>query len=193
MNLTGQIESLLLAATRPLTARRLAELAGATAEEVTVVLDELAARFNEPDGGIHLLRHAGTAQLVTGPAYSKMITEYLKEEQAGDLTRPSLETLTIIAYRGPISKIHLDTIRGVNCSLILRNLMIKGLVEAKAAKDKYQTSYQVTNDFVRFLGLDQITELPDYAKLNGDQLFDQLLNPNGPVVSEEQAVTKEIS
>lgn len=193
MNLTGKIESLLLAATRPLTMRRLGELSGCTSEEAAAVVDQLAERFNDPESGIHLLRHAGAAQLVTGPAYSKMITDYLKEEQAGDLTRPALETLTIIAYRGPISKIHLDTIRGVNCSLILRNLMIKGLIEAKAAKDKYQTSYQVTNDFVRFLGLDQISDLPDYAKLNGDQLFDQLLNPGEPVVSAEQVVAKETS
>ncbi len=55
--------------------------------------------------------------------------------------------------------------------------MIKGLVEAKAHKDKLQTSYQVTNDFVRFLGLNHISELPEYQQLNQNEHLDSLLNP----------------
>src|SRR4029077_18065787 len=92
------------------------------------------------------------------------------------------------AYRGPISKIQLDTIRGVNCALILRNLMIKGLVEAKANRDKLQTSYQVTTDFVKYLGLTTIAELPDYERLNHDEQLNQLLNPQPVTVTEEQTV-----
>ncbi|MEK7537609.1 MAG: SMC-Scp complex subunit ScpB, partial [Patescibacteria group bacterium] len=114
-----------------------------------------------------------------------LVTAYLKEEQAGELTRPALETLTIVAYRGPISKIQLDTIRGVNCSLILRHLMIKGLVEAKHAKDKYQTTYRVSADFVRFLGLTDITQLPDYEQLHVDERLEQILNPAAPVTVNE--------
>lgn len=177
MDLARKLESLLFASPRPLSYRKLAELAGARPEEVKPVVKELAAKLNIDTSGINILRHGESVQMVTSPLESKLITQFLKEEQAGELTRPSLETLTIIAYRGPISKIQLDTIRGVNCALILRNLMIKGLVEAKAHKDKLQSSYQVTTDFIRFLGLNRIAELPDYETLNQNEHLDTLLNP----------------
>ncbi len=181
-SLTNQLESLLLASPRPLSLRKLAELTGRTTETVTAALEEISQKFNTESSGIHLLRHSQSAQFVTSPLNSKLVTEFLKEEQAGELTQPALETLTIIAYRGPISKVQLDTIRGVNCSLILRHLMIKGLVEAKANKDKYQTSYQVTNDFVRYLGLTEMNQLPEYDQLHHDERLEQLLNP-APVIT----------
>lgn len=187
MSLTSQLASLLLASPRPLTVRKLADHTGRTPDEVTAALDALSQQYNVDDSGIQLLRHGQTAQFVTSPLNSKLVTEFLKEEQAGELTRPALETLTIVAYRGPISKIQLDTIRGVNCSLILRHLMIKGLVEGKAAKEKLQTTYQVTSDFVRYLGLTDITQLPDYEQLHHDERLEQLLNPTAVTATEEAA------
>ncbi len=177
MELSGKIESLLFASTKPLTIKRLAELCGVKPDQIESAVAGLTEKYNQDEQGINLLKHSTTVQLVTNPLNSKLITDFLKEEQAGELTRPALETLTIVAYRGPISKIQLDTIRGVNCALILRNLMIKGLIEAKHHKDKLQTSYQVTADFVRYLGLNGIQELPDYQELNQNENLDQLLNP----------------
>lgn len=189
MKLTSTLESLLFISVRPMSIRKLAELAHASAEEVMSTLDELSQRFNTDDSGIHLIRQSQTVQMVSSPLNSKIITAFLKEEQAGELSRPALEALTIIAYRGPISKIQLDTIRGVNCALILRNLMIKGLVEAKNHKDKYQTSYQVTSDFIRYLGLHAIRDLPDYEQLHTHEHLEQLLNPTQVNPTEEFANT----
>jgi len=61
----------------------------------------------------------------------KLLKILLKDETTGELTKPSIETLTIIAYRGPIAKYELERIRGINCSLILRNLILRGLAEEK--------------------------------------------------------------
>ncbi len=192
MTLRSKIESLLFISPRPLTVKRLAELAGSDPAIVETELTTLADHYNVNDSGLHLLRHANSVQFVSSPLNSKLVTDFIKEEQAGELTRPALETLTIVAYRGPMAKIQLDTIRGVNCALILRNLMIKGLVEAKTAgKDKHQTSYHVTMDFVRYLGLNQISELPEYEKLNRDENLEQLLNPTVTVVQHEQAAAVE--
>lgn len=176
-DLITKIESILFVATKPLTAKRLAELTGGDVKAVEEALNEVESRHATAGGGILLQRHGATVQFVTSPVASRIVTEYLKEEQAGELTRPALETLTIIAYRGPISKIQLDTIRGVNCALILRNLMIKGLVEATPNKDKLQTSYEVTTDFLRFMGLTKISDLPDYDKLHNEETLNMLLNP----------------
>ncbi len=189
MTLRSKLESLLFITPRPLTVKRLAELAGADVSAVEAEVTALTANYNGEESGVHLLRHGDTVQFVSSPLNSKLVTEFIKEEQAGELTRPALETLTIVAYRGPISKIQLDTIRGVNCALILRNLMIKGLVEAKQHKDKRQASYQVTMDFVRFLGLNHISELPDYEQLNRDENLEQVLNPTSTVVKHEDGAT----
>lgn len=188
MNLIRNLESLLLVATRPMSLKKLAEQTSVTVGDIEQAMMQLKEKYNTEDSGIHLLEHGSTVQFVTSPTSSALVTEYLKEEQAGELTRPALETLTIVAYRGPISKIQLDTIRGVNCSLILRNLMIKGLVESKSAKDKFQTTYTVTTDFIRFLGLTDISQLPDYEQLHVDERLEQIINPTAPVtVAEDTA------
>jgi segregation and condensation protein B len=193
MNVTQQIESLLLVATKPLTVRRLVELTTASTEEVEAALTAIEQKFSAPESGMHLMRHNGTAQFVTSPEVSAVVTEYLKEEQAGELTRAALETLTIIAYRGPISKIQLDTIRGVNCALIIRNLLIKGLIEAKNHKDRAQSTFQVTADFIRHLGLMSVTELQDYERLHSDQLMEQLLHPVTHTIQETDQVAQQTS
>jgi segregation and condensation protein B len=100
------------------------------------------------------------------------------------LTQPSIETLTIIAYRGPISKAEIEKIRGVNCSLILRNLMIRGLVDFDIDKNNGQELYNVTVDFLQYLGLNTVEDLPDYMRLHQlESLVDFLAN-------KEEAVNK---
>lgn len=190
-SLTTTIESLLFVATKPLTTKRLAELTQATIDDIELALQSLTEKYNVDGNGIQLVHHNSSIQFVSSPDTSKVVTEYLKEEQAGELTRPALETLTIIAYRGPISKVQLDTIRGVNCALILRNLMIKGLIEAKTHKDRMQTSYEVTMDFLRFLGLTSISELPEYDRLHREETLEALLNPQTVTATDDGETSSE--
>ena len=91
------------------------------------------------------------------------------------MTQPSLETLTIIAYRGPITKPEIEQIRGVNCSLILRNLLIRGLIEEKEDKQRLQNTYTISFDFLRHLGADRVEELPQYSDLHTDEVVGQLI------------------
>jgi segregation and condensation protein B len=118
----------------------------------------------------------GEYQMSTAPDSSKMVKDFLKDEITGELTRPALETLTIVAYRGPISKPDLEQIRGVNCSLILRNLMIKGLVEVKSSDKSGEALYNITFDFMRYLGIKKTSELPDYEKLSKNEILEKVLN-----------------
>lgn len=175
MSLKNNIEGLLFVATKPLSQKKITELTQAEEAEVRSALEELEIEYNNQPRGIQLVSHAGKVQLMTQPECRKVVEEYLKEEQFGELTKPGLETLTIIAYRGPITKPELEQIRGVNCSLILRNLMIKGLVEAQEDQEKTQTVYQVTFDFIRYLGLKEISELPDYEKLSQHEHLEKIL------------------
>ena len=120
-------------------------------------------------------RPRGGVQMVTAGYNAKLVKDFIKEETTGELTRAALETLTIVAYRGPITRAELEQIRGVNCAVILRHLLIRGLVESIENKKKMQTTYNVTFDFLRFLGLNQQSELPDYDKLNSSESLQRML------------------
>lgn len=173
--LKSKIETLLLIAAKPMAVKQLADLTGNTAQEVEAVADELVEKYKNEKSGIQIIKNELKYQLVSSPENSKLVQEFLKDETTGELSRPSLEALTIIAYRGPISKIDLDRIRGVNCSLIVRNLMIRGLIEVKNDKKDKEAYYSVSLDFIRFLGINDIKELPDYERLHQNDTIDRML------------------
>jgi segregation and condensation protein B len=169
------IESLLFISTKPLSIRKLAELTQAEKQEVEEAVENLIQEYNSQEKGIQIVRHSEKVQMVTHPKNARIIQAFLKDEMTGELTKPGLETLTIVAYRGPITKAELEQIRGVNCSLILRNLMIKGLIEAKEDRQAMVTRYNVTFEFLRYLGLRDVRELPDYEKLSKNEVLENFL------------------
>ncbi len=175
-NLKSKIESLLFVASRPLSLKKIGEEVGAEKNDVKNALDELIGEGAAAGRGIQIMEVDGEYQMSTNPDTAKMVKEFLKDEITGELTRPALETLTIVAYRGPISKPDLEQIRGVNCSLILRNLMIKGLAEAKASDKGGEALYNITFDFMRYLGIKKTSELPDYEKLSKSEIFEKILD-----------------
>lgn len=175
-NLKAQLESILLVCSRPITFAKLAEILNAKKEDILSQLNDLSQEYQESNRGFRLLINNQQTQLVSGPENAKLVQGYLKGELTGELTKPSLETLTIIAYRQPVTKAVLEQIRGVNCSLILRNLMIRGLVEAEYDKERAVTVYSATLDFLKYLGINAVSELPDFEKLNSDENLQKLLS-----------------
>lgn len=154
---------------RPLSAKKMSEILSVPVKEIEKEANELVDDYANNPRGIHVMVSGGTYQMATSPDNSKLIEEFVKSEQTGDLTKPSLETLTIIAYRGPISKSDIEQIRGVNCSLILRNLLIRGLVEAQFDRALKTTVYQATLAFLEFLGVRKTSDLPDFERLHSDE------------------------
>lgn len=188
-NLKSKIESLLFVAGRPLSLKRISETVGGEKAEVKKILDELVEEAGASGRGVQIMEIDEEYQMATSPDSAKMVKDFLKDEITGDLTRPSLETLTIVAYRGPISKPDLEQIRGVNCSLILRNLMIKGLVEAKAADKGGEAVYNITFDFMRYLGIKKTSELPEYEKLSKSEILEKIMNLSGESGKEENKIS----
>lgn len=173
--LRSQIESLLFIAARPVSVKEMAKAVKNDSKEVEAAADELLQDYKDRETGIQIIKNDSQFQMVSSPQNSKLVQEFIQDETGGELTRPSLETLTIIAYRSPISKSDLDRIRGVNCSLILRNLLLRGLVKSQKDKQKEETYYTVSMEFLRFLGVNDIKELPDYDKLSQDDTIDRIL------------------
>lgn len=174
--LMKKIESLLFVASRPLGLKKICEQVGGDKKAVSGSLHELVEECKKNGRGVQIIEIDGEYQMSTVPDSSKMVRDFLKDEMTGELTRPALETLTIVAYRGPVSKPELEQIRGINCSLILRNLMIKGLVEAKTSDAGGDVLYNITVDFMRYLGIAKINELPDYEKLSKSEILEKILN-----------------
>jgi segregation and condensation protein B len=176
MELKSQIESLLFVSIKALSLRELGTFFSKSDNEIKEAIEELNKDYKKRKSGLIIILNNKKYQLSSAPENAKIVKDFLKDESSGELSQPSLEALTIIAYRGPISKLEIERIRGVNCSLILRNLLIRGLIEESFDKKKQENYYSVSHDFVRFLGLKSIDKLPDYENLNKSDLVNEFLN-----------------
>lgn len=162
MSLSNQLESILFVAQKPVAPADLARALGADIEAVNAGLSELDTKFAQ--GGLRLIRHADKVSLGTAPESADVVKKFLRADEHGELTRPALETLAVIAYRGPVTKPEMEQIRGVNCSLIIRNLLMRGLIEEQA-KEGTEPTYQVTHALLGHLGVTNVATLPDFEAL----------------------------
>ncbi len=173
--ISAKIEALLFVATKPMTTKQLALALGIPTAEIDVALAELGTARNVEMSGIHLVLGDEGVMLASNPAFADVVVSLAKEDIEPELTRPSLETLTIIAYRGPMTKPEIEAIRGVNCTLILRNLLMRGLITEEEDAIKLQPVYAMSNDALRVLGLHSVKELPEYDALHTNARVDTLL------------------
>lgn len=169
MSINSQIETILFVASKPLSIKKIAKVLQAEENVALEALKELVAKYNVAESGMLVLQNNEDWQMVSSPENKAIAENFLKAEISGELTRPQLETLTVVSYCGPITRPELDQIRGVNCSLILRNLMMRGLIKENDDNATLLPKYEVTMEYLRHLGLNSITELPDYAKLHEHQ------------------------
>mgnify|MGYP001619933875 CR=1 FL=1 len=175
MSLKSNVESLLFGAGRPMTAKKVGEFVGEKEGPVEDVLKQLQQEYKGRESGLQIFSTGKNWQMGTSGESSSAVAAFVKEEFAGELTRPQLETLTVIAYRGPISKIELEIIRGVSCGLILRNLMIRGLVDEEYDPVRKENRIRVSMDFLRHLGVRAVEELPEYEALHSHEVMATLL------------------
>lgn len=172
-----KIECLLFVTHKPLGLKKIASLLSIPVKEIERVLEELMHEYIPEQKGIVLVHTQDNEYFFsTNPEMSQLVKDYLKEDVSGELTRPALETLAVIAYRGPVSKIDIEQIRGVNCSLALRNLLIRGLIEVVEDKKAMSKIYTLSAECMNYFGLQSVSTLPEYEKLHSHELFAQLLN-----------------
>ncbi|HVQ44927.1 MAG TPA: SMC-Scp complex subunit ScpB [Candidatus Saccharimonadia bacterium] len=159
LNLDALIEAVLFSTHEPLTMAQLATITGADTDAIPGALESLKGRLT---GGIRLAHSGDTFRLVTAPEAAPVIQAFLDDTQRQDLTRPALETLAIVAYRGPITKSHIEHIRGVASESMLRNLVARGLVaEAGRSPEPGRPQlYAVSHTFLQHFGLTSTTDLP---------------------------------
>lgn len=159
MELFRQIEGLLFYKASPVRISALCKIFSVDASAVESALTQLQTQLQQ--SALRLLRSDNEVQLVTAPELDELIESVRKDEMKRDIGKAGAETLAIVLYKGPISRAEIDRIRGVNSSFILRNLLIRGLVEREM--EKGSSLFSVTPSLLSHLGIINKTELPNYA------------------------------
>ncbi len=164
MNLESKIESLLFFKGEQISLKKIADILNETEEEILNAISNLE---NSLSGrGIVLLKKESSFMLGTSPDMSDIIEGLIKEDLNKDLGKAGLETLSIVLYLGPVTRSRVDYIRGVNSNFILRNLMIRGLVEKiNNPEDQRSFLYKPTFELLAHLGVSNIEELPEYSSV----------------------------
>ncbi|MES2014415.1 MAG: SMC-Scp complex subunit ScpB [Patescibacteria group bacterium] len=159
-----QIEAALFFRGGTLSIKELASQTGFTEEEIESGLTSLTMSLE--GRGIHVVREKNTVALATAPETHELIEKMRREELEGPLGKAGLETISIIIFRGPISRSDVEYVRGVNCSSILRSLLIRGLIErVENPTDKRSFLYQATAELPAYLGVGTLEEIPGYADI----------------------------
>lgn len=169
-NLEKQIEAILFFKGEPVSLKKLADILKVSKEEIFEAISSL--KNSLLSRGIVLLDNNDEYQLGTSPEYSELIENLQKEDLNKDLSKASLETLSIILYKNIVSRSEIDYIRGVNSTFSLRLLLVRGLIEKNIdPNDSRRYTYSPSFDLLSYLGISSVSELPDYDevqnKLNG--------------------------
>lgn len=165
--LHSQIEAVLFWKAEPTSIKKLAEALSVSDSEIMEGIQAL--RQSLEGRGINVVEHDNNVTLGTSREASAIIEKLTKEELSRDLGKAGLETLSIILYQGPISRADIDYIRGVNSQFIIRNLMIRGLVErSDNPEDGRSFLYKPTLALISHLGISRLEELGDYSAVRED-------------------------
>ena len=166
-DLKSIVESLLFVADGPLTLERLDEvLDGATREEIRAILDELQRELENHHRGVRLIEVAGGFQLRTPKVNADWVKKLLGGRPAR-MSRATLETLAIIAYRQPVTKAEIEAIRGVDVDGVVNTLLERGLIRAVARKDVPGRPflYGTTPEFLQLFNLKDLSHLPTLKEM----------------------------
>lgn len=160
LSIAAQVESLLFVADGPVSVGRLAEALEVTPGQIERALTDLAAAYT--GRGLRLQRASKHVQLITAPEAAPCVERFLGLEARACLSQAALETLSIIAYRQPITRPEIEAIRGVSSDSVLRTLLGVGLIEevGRAPTVGRPILYGTTFEFLQHFGLSSMDELP---------------------------------
>jgi segregation and condensation protein B len=166
MGLPALVESLLFVAEEPVAVSRLGQTLGVTTEDVEAALTELAATYQADGGrGIRVQRTGDRVQLVSASEAAPLIERFLGLDLTSRFSPAAMETLAIVAYRQPLTRAEIETIRGVSCDAVLRTLVAHELVEPVGRLEQAGRPflYGTTFQFLQHFGLESLDALPSLS------------------------------
>lgn len=168
--LEASLEALLFVAAAPVEISQLAEALDQKAQDVEAALHNLEQTY-QSGRGLSLQWHQNRVQLTTAPAMAALVEKFLGLEATARLSRAALEALAIIAYRQPVTRPSVDSIRGVNSDGVLKSLLSKGLVQevGRSEGPGRPILYGTTTEFLQHFGLASLAELPPYERIEDSE------------------------
>lgn len=164
--LSNVIQSILFLSGKPVEEKFIKEKLQISDKDLRAAVSELLADFSG-ESGIHLLRFNGKLQFATNPEYSKEVESVLNPIKEKELTNAMLETLAIIAYKQPVTRLEVEEVRAVDCTYSIQNLTRLGMIEAVGHKETIGKPllFATTDEFLKRFSIGDVTELPDYETL----------------------------
>jgi segregation and condensation protein B len=166
---TRALEALFFVSDEPLASSVLAQALDRDRRSIEVLCDRLAARLEERGSGLVLRNVAGGWRLYTHPDTAPIVEQFVLSSRQARLTKAALETLSIVAYKQPVTRHQVNSIRGVNSDGVIRALVDRGLVEESGREEGpgRPVLYGTTPGFLERLGLPSLAALPSLAPLLG--------------------------
>lgn len=161
------IEAVLFSSSRPVTVRQVAKrLEEFSPEEIEDAFRALEAEYADPARSVEIAQVAGGFQMRTKVAYRAYVKRFVREKDVG-LSRPMLETLSIIAYKQPVTKKDIDVVRGVDSARAIKHLMERRLVEIAGRNGDAgrRMVFRTTPRFLEVYGLKSLDDLPTYKDI----------------------------
>ena len=162
-NIRAVIEAMLFASAQPLTLEKIKEVLGNfQTPEIRKLLEELGQDYEKSNRGIRIAEVAGGFQLITPPSLAVFLKKLYKGRRVERLSRPALETLSVIAYKQPVDKLEIGSIRNVNIDGVIRSLIDKDLIRIAGRKKSPGRPFLfgTTRKFLEYFGLKSLEELP---------------------------------
>lgn len=158
------IEALLFVSDRPLTLGQIKEVLGDSLETIQIrrILEELNSEYETINRGMRVVEVAGGFRMVTAPALSPFLKKLYKERRLERLSKPALETLAIIAYKQPVTKLEIESLRNVDVEGVVKNLLDKNLIRIAGRKKAPGRPYVLgtSRQFLEYFGLRSLEDLP---------------------------------
>jgi len=168
MKIKSIIESLLFVSDKPLSLQELAEVLKKDKKEIEKSIKDLAEEYKSKEAGISIIKVAGGYRMCANSSNEEWIKKLYKERNKQKLSRASLETLAIIAYRQPITRLEIEEIRGVDSSGVIHHLLDLELISIRGKKEVPGRPflYVTTKKFLEYFGLNSLEDLPNLEEFS---------------------------
>ena len=160
------------------TVEQLVEIVDIEQADVVNFLTQIQNDFSDDSNGVQLVNYANIYKFVSKAICFEYVQKLFQVVKTNDLSQSALETLAIVAYKQPITRVEIEEIRGVGCDMMLRKLAMKNMVREQGRSDApgRPILYEVTSDFLdsfKLISLDELPNLPNFSEeFDGDELFE---------------------
>ena len=176
IDISSAIEAILFAAGESVPIARLSLVLDTDENEIIRISAELAEKYEREQRGMRILKLDDRLQMCSAPEYAPFIAKTLEQRKPPMLSQPALETLAVVAYFQPVTRAHIDQVRGVDSSYTVSVLAERGLIEVCGKLDVpgRPSLFKTTDVFLRTMGISEISQLPPLPDMTNGEGMEKL-------------------